>query len=88
LYGEARELGNVPVFMFQEGSDEHVGEVYAELARITHGASCKFDANSAQRLSDLLKAVAAFAVGGTKLLAAQKNGAATLLLTQLKDGGR
>jgi hypothetical protein len=70
--------------MFQEGADEHVGTIYAEIARITGGAHCKFDSGAAQRLADLLKAVAAFAAGGLKALAAQKSQAATLLLTQLK----
>jgi hypothetical protein len=84
LYGEARELGDVPVFLFQEGSDEHVAKVYGEIAKITGGAVAKFDAGAAARLADLLKAVAAFAVGGIKALEAQKSAAATLLLTQLK----
>ena len=84
LYNAARELGNVPVFMFQEGDDEHVGEIYAEIARLTGGAHCRFDSSSAQRLADLLKAVAAFAAGGMKALAAQKTEAARLLLTQVK----
>jgi hypothetical protein len=84
LYNEARELGGVPVFLFQEGNDERVAEIYAEIARITGGATAKFDANAAQRLADLLKAVAAFAVGGVKALAAQKSEAATLLLSQVK----
>jgi hypothetical protein len=88
LYAQARELANVPVFAFQEGADEHVGRVYAEIARITGGASCKFDTGSAQRLGDLLKAVAVFATGGVKALALQKTQAATLLLTQMKAGGR
>lgn len=84
LYAEARELGDVPVFMFQEGADERVAQIYREVASITGGASCKFDAGAAQRLADLLKAVAAFATGGLKALAAQKTDAATLLLTQMK----
>jgi hypothetical protein len=84
LYSAARELKSVPVFMFQEGSDEHVEHVYREIARLTGGAYCKFDSGAAQRLADLLKAVAAFAAGGLKALAAQKSEAATLLLTQIK----
>jgi hypothetical protein len=84
LYGEAREIGNVPVFMFQDGDDQRIGEIYAEIAHITGGAHCKFDAGAAQRLADLLKAVAAFAAGGVKALASQKTEAATLLLTQIK----
>jgi len=83
LYSEARQLP-VPVFMFQEGSDERVGEIYREIATITSGAYCTFDSDAAQRLADLLKAVAAFATGGVKALTAQKSEAATLLLAQVK----
>ena len=84
LYSEARELGDVPVFMFQEGTDDRVAEIYSEIANITGGASDRFDAGAARRLADLLKAVAAFATGGIKALAAQQTEAATLLLTQLR----
>jgi hypothetical protein len=84
LYCEARELGGVPFFMFQEGNDKRVAEIYAEIAKITGGAVAKFNSGAAQRLADLLKAVAAFATGGTKALAAQNTDAATLLLTQIK----
>jgi hypothetical protein len=84
LYAEARELDGVPVFMFQEGSDEHVGKIYAEIARLTGGAHCKFDGGATQRLADLLKAVATFATGGIRALADQKTEAARLLLTQVK----
>ncbi|WP_439394962.1 VWA domain-containing protein [Bradyrhizobium sp. PMVTL-01] len=84
LYTEARKLGDVPVFLFQEGDDKRVGEIYSELAGITGGAVAKFDARAAQRLADLLKAVAAFAAGGAKALAAQNSEAARLLLTQLE----
>jgi hypothetical protein len=83
LYTEARELG-VPAFLFQEGTDEYVGKIYAEIARITGGAHCRFDAASAQRLADLLKAVAAFATGGIRALADQRTVAARLLLTQVR----
>jgi hypothetical protein len=83
LYNEARELG-LPCFLFQEGTDERVGEIYAEIAKISGGAHCTFDANAAQRLGDLLKAVAAFAAGGVKALAAQNSEAGRLLLAQVK----
>jgi hypothetical protein len=82
LYSEAREL-SVPSFLFQEGTDKYVTQIYAEIARITGGAIAKFDSSAAQRLADLLKAVAAFATGGVKALAAQKTNAATLLLSQV-----
>jgi hypothetical protein len=83
LYAEASELG-VPVFLFQEADDERVARIYGNIARITGGAYCRFNAGAAQRLADLLKAVAAFAAGGVKALAAQKTEAATLLLTQIR----
>jgi hypothetical protein len=63
LYTAARTLDAVPVFMFQEGGDEHVEQIYCEIARLTGGAYCRFDSGAAQRLADLLKAVAAFAAG-------------------------
>jgi hypothetical protein len=83
LYAEAREL-NVPAFLFQEGTEARVERIYTELARITGGAIAKFDSNAAQRLADLLKAVAAFAAGGVKALASQDTAAAKLLLTQVR----
>jgi hypothetical protein len=83
LYAPARELG-VPTFLFQEGDDDRVAGIYAEIANITGGASCKFDSGASWRLAELLKAVAVFATGGLKALAGQKSETATLLLTQLK----
>jgi hypothetical protein len=83
LYAQAREL-QVPVFLFQEGTDEQVATIYAEIARLTGGATCRFDSGAAQRLGELLKAVAAFAAGGVWALAAQNTEAATLLLAQIK----
>ncbi|MGO9049401.1 MAG: vWA domain-containing protein [Xanthobacteraceae bacterium] len=88
LYARARELSGVPVFMFQEGDDPQIGMIYAEIAGLTGGAHCKFDAGAAQRLADLLKAVAAFAAGGVKALADQRSEAARLLLTQVKKEAR
>jgi hypothetical protein len=74
----------VPCFLFQDGTSQQVSRTYEEIARITGGAHCKFDAGAAQRLADLLKAVAAFATGGVKALADQNTAAARLLLTQMK----
>jgi hypothetical protein len=84
LYDAARALGDVPVFMFQEGNDSGVNAIYGEIARITGGALAGFDVGAASRLADLLKAVAAYASGGMKALEAQGTEAATLLLTQVK----
>jgi hypothetical protein len=83
LYAEACEVG-VPAFLFQEGADQRVERIYTELARISGGACGKFDSGAAQRLADLLRAVAAFATGGVKALANQNTDAARLLLTQVR----
>ena len=84
VYAAARELGGVPVFMFQEGDDAAVAGVYAKIASITKGASCQFDSGSAARLADLLKAVVAFATGGRAALSNQNTAASKLLLSQMK----
>jgi hypothetical protein len=84
LYNAARELAGVPIFLLQEGSDDRVAGIYAEIARITGRAVAKFDSGAAARLADLLKGIAVFAVAGVKALEAQKSAAATLLLTQIK----
>lgn len=67
--GELGVLG-VPVFAFQEGGDPEAARGFREIARLTHGAYCAFDAGSAQQLRELLKAVAVYAVGGRQALAA------------------
>jgi hypothetical protein len=74
----------VPMFLFQEGSDVRVAEIFSTIAKLTGGAHCEFNANSSVTLAELLKAVARFAAGGLKALAHQNNGAAKLLLTQMK----
>jgi hypothetical protein len=74
---------SVPIFAFQEGDDPAVTQIFATLAKLTGGASSKFDSGAAGRLRELLKAVAAFAVGGTKALANQNSESARLLLAQV-----
>jgi hypothetical protein len=84
LYAAARQLSGVPVFAFQEGHDARVATIYGTIADITGGAYGTFDSGAAQRLADLLKAVAAFATGGRAQLADQKSEAARLLLAQIR----
>jgi hypothetical protein len=90
LCGRAGELAlmGCPVFLFQEGSDPTVSRTFAEIARLTKGAHCRFDAGSAEQLKALLTAVAVYAAGGRKALLAlseRKNATgARLLLSQLK----
>jgi hypothetical protein len=85
----AGELGllGVPVFMFQEGHDAIAENAYREIARLSRGAYCRFDAGAAHELGELLRAVAAYAAGGKKALAelsARQAGSARRLLAQLK----
>lgn len=81
-------LAGVPVFVFHEGGGEPAGGVFRQIARITCGAYSTFDANSAQQLRELLKAVAVFAAGGRKALEnyGQKAGGAALRLTHQLGG--
>jgi hypothetical protein len=80
LAATAAELGRLGVkaFMFQEGIDANVEYAFREIAHLSGGAFCRFDANAPRQLAELLRAVAAFTVGGRKALAA-KPGAAKLL---------
>ena len=70
LCGKAGELAllGVPVFLFQEGHDLAASRGFAEIARLTKGAHCRFDAGSAEQLKALLTAVAVYAAGGRKAL--------------------
>jgi hypothetical protein len=84
-------LLGVPLFLFQEGGSPDVTRAYAEFARLTKGATCRFDAGSAEQLRALLRAVAVYASGGRKALLALSTrsgeSGARLLLQQLKSGG-
>jgi hypothetical protein len=89
LSAVAGELGlmSVPVFMFQEGDDPVARQAFEEIARLTGGAYCAFDANSAKQLKQLLSAVAVYAAGGRKALTelgGDKARTARLLLEQIK----
>ncbi len=66
----AGQLGvlQVPLFMFHEGHDQGARRAFEELARLSGGACCRFDAGSAGQLRELLKAVAVFAAGGLAAL--------------------
>ena len=66
----AGELGlmGVPAFMFHEGGDPIAAFSFKQVAKLTNGAYCQFDSNSAQVLKDLLSAVAVYAAGGRPAL--------------------
>jgi len=67
LAGEMGLLG-VPAFMFHEGNDPVAAFAFQQVARLSNGAYCRFDANSPHVLRDLLNAVAVFAAGGRRAL--------------------
>jgi hypothetical protein len=83
LAGELGMLG-VPGFFFHEGGDPAAAEAFRQLARLSGGAYCHFDASSARTLRELLSAVAVFAAGGRAALAdyARRSGGAALQLTR------
>jgi hypothetical protein len=67
LAGELGLLG-LPCFMFHEGEDPVSRSAFQQIARLSGGAFCNFDASSAKQLRDLLSAVAVFAAGGRRAL--------------------
>ena len=86
LAGELGLLG-VPCFMFHEGHDPVARMAFQQIARLSGGATCPFDATSAQQLRDLLSAVAVYAAGGRRALADysdRKGGVVRQLTHQVK----
>jgi hypothetical protein len=89
LVSRARELGRagVKAFMFQEGDDALAKKVFQDIAAATGGAWAKFDSGAAKQLGELLKAVAAFAVGGVQALERRRDRESALLLEQMRKDG-
>jgi hypothetical protein len=86
----AGKLGllGVPAFMFQEGHDPITEQAFREIARLTHGAYCRFDPGAAHQLAELLRAVAAYAAGGLRALAdlsARRQAGALKLIAQMRS---
>lgn len=88
LAGKLGLLG-VPAFIFQEGDEPTAKKTFQEIARLTKGAYCPFDGDSADQLRDLLSAVAVYAAGGRKALKklSQSMGGNVLQLTQQMEEG-
>lgn len=86
LAGELGLIG-VPVFLFQEGREPKAERAFREIARLSRGAYCPFDAGSSRQLRELLTAVAVYATGGRKALQdyrdETRSSAAMRLLEQL-----
>jgi hypothetical protein len=89
LSASAGELGmlGVPALMFHEGRDAIAERAFREIARLTRGAYCRFDAGAADVLSELLRAAAVYAAGGVRALtdlSERRQAGARLLLQQLR----
>jgi len=86
----AGELGlnGVPVFLFHEGHDPVAARAFQHIARLSRGAYLRFDSGSADRLKDLLGAVAVYAAGGYRALSAygERKGGEVLRLTAQLQG--
>jgi len=83
LYDAAGGLG-VPCFIFQEGHNPYVEQVFKEITLLTKGAYAKFGTGAARELAELLSAVATYAAGGTAALANLPTDGARKLLGQVK----
>lgn len=88
LAGELGLLG-VPAFMFHEGMEPVAEYAFKEIARLTNGACCRFDASSPNVLKELLSAVAVYAAGGRAALEdfAKKRGGEILQIAHQVRGG-
>jgi hypothetical protein len=87
LAGELGVLG-VPLFLFQEGTDAVAENAFRQMAKLSGGAYCRFDAGSAAQLRALLSAVAVFAAGGRAALMdyGRRQGGTVLQLTRQMGG--
>jgi hypothetical protein len=83
LAGQLGVLG-LPIFLFHEGHDPIAAAAFQQMARLSGGACCPFDAASARQLRELLRAVAVYAAGGRKALEDFSRGAGghALMLTR------
>jgi hypothetical protein len=86
----AGELGlaGVPIFVFHEGHDPIAERAFRQMAKLSRGAYLNFDLASADRLKELLGAVAVYAAGGYRALSAygeRKGGEVLRLTAQLRN---
>jgi hypothetical protein len=85
-----QEGDGLAIYLDQHGEIVHghppqkVETIFREIARLTGGAYGRFDSGAAKQLAELLRAVAAFAIGGVAALANQHTDSARKLLGQMK----
>ncbi len=85
LLAAAGRLGvlGLRLFVFQEGHDPQVERTFKEMARLTGGAWCRFDAGAPDELRSLLRAVATYAAGGRAALLGTREAGATRLIAAM-----
>lgn len=81
-------LHGTPVFCFHEGADPAAAFGFRQIAKVSGGAYSPFDADSADALRALLRAVAVFAAGGRPALARLPGQAAARIAGQLPAPAR
>ncbi len=88
----AGQLGLVgtPVFVFHEGGEPVSRRAFEQIAKLSGGAYCGFDAGSAQQLRELLAAVAVFSAGGRRALEdlGKRKGGRVLQIADQMGGGK
>lgn len=89
----AGELGllGLPAFMFHEGENPLAAFAFQQVAQLSGGGYCRFDATAADALRQLLSAVAVYAAGGRRALedmAAKQGGEVRLLAHQMRGPGQ
>lgn len=67
LAGKLGLLGT-PAFIFHEGGEPSSANAMRQVAKLSGGAYCPFDAGSASQLRELLTAVAVYSAGGWRAL--------------------
>jgi hypothetical protein len=87
LAGELGILG-VPAFMFHEGAEPVAQRTFKQIARLTRGAYCSFNATSAEQLRDLLNAVAVYAAGGRPALQDFTKGSSEVVMKLTRQLGK
>ncbi len=89
LAGQLGLLGT-PAFIFHEGGEPISRRAFQQVAKLSGGAYCSFDAGSAKQLRELLTAVAVYSAGGHAALQdySKRQGGKVLLLTDQMRGRR
>ncbi|MCY3857864.1 MAG: hypothetical protein OXG25_03025 [Gammaproteobacteria bacterium] len=86
IVNTAGQLGlrQVPVFVFQEGSERYATEVFRSIAERSGGAHMPFESGSAAQLRELLNAAVVYATEGLDAVRRLGTPMTKKLLTQIK----